>query len=251
MQAQGAVVRAAVEELADLLAWARQSTEPALSSATWLRCTPGGGFQPVVASRPQHKLPVIFGLGLARGLHITEPEVLEAVMNRTVQTVSFKSAMPALALGAVLMLFGPTAALAQRGGGGRGGHSGGAVSGRSFSGGGGRSYSAPAPSGRRYSGSARSYAAPYAGRGYSGGRSYYGGGYSGGGYHGGGAYYPGRFYPGRGYYWGGSFWARPYFGIGIGIPFGWGYYSGSGCGYYDGYGYWQPAPCYPNPYLGY
>lgn len=142
MQAQGAVVRAAVEELADLLAWARQSTEPALSSATWLRCTPGGGFQPVVASRPQHKLPVIFGLGLARGLHITEPEVLEAVMNRTVQTVSFKSAMPALALGAVLMLFGPTAALAQRGGGGRGGHSGGAVSGRSFSGGGGRSYSA-------------------------------------------------------------------------------------------------------------
>jgi hypothetical protein len=48
-------------------------------------------------------------------------------MNRTVQTVSFKSAMPALALGAVLMLLGPTAALAQRGGGGRGGHSGGVI----------------------------------------------------------------------------------------------------------------------------
>jgi len=34
-------------------------------------------------------------------------------MNRTVQTVSFKSAIPALALGAVLMLLGPAAALAQ------------------------------------------------------------------------------------------------------------------------------------------
>ena len=38
-------------------------------------------------------------------------------MNRTVQTVSFKSAMPALALGAVLMLLGPAAAFAQRGSG--------------------------------------------------------------------------------------------------------------------------------------
>jgi uncharacterized membrane protein YgcG len=56
-------------------------------------------------------------------------------MNRTVQTVSFKSAMPALALGAVLMLLGPPVALAQRGGGGHGGHSGGSYSGRSFSGG--------------------------------------------------------------------------------------------------------------------
>jgi len=183
-------------------------------------------------------------------------------MNRTVQTVSFKSAMPALALGAVLMLLGPTAALAQRGGGGRAGHSGGSFSGRSFSGGGGRGYSAPSYSGRNYSGNGRSYAAPYAGRSYAGGRSYaapyagrsYSGGrsYYGGGYYGGGGgYYPGRFYAGRGYYYGGRFWARPYFGIGIGIPFGWGYDSGYGCGYYDGYGYWQPAPCYPNLYSGY
>src|ERR1035437_3073948 len=177
-------------------------------------------------------------------------------MNRTVQTLSFKCAMPALALGAVLMLLGPTAALAQRGGGGRGGHSGGSFSGRSFSGGGGRRDSAPSYSGRSYSGGGRSYAAPYAGRSYSsGGRSYaapYAGrSYGGGHYGGGGGYYPGRFYSGQGYYYGGRFWARPYFGIGIGIPFGWGYNSGSGCGYYDGYGYWQPAPCYPTPSSGY
>jgi hypothetical protein len=68
---------------------------------------------------------------------------------------------------------------------------------------------------------------------------------------GGGGYYPGRFYAGRGYYYGGRFWARPYFGIGIGIPFGWGYSSVYGCGYYDGFGYWQPAPCYSNLYPGY
>jgi hypothetical protein len=178
-------------------------------------------------------------------------------MNRTVQTVSFKSAMPALALGAVLMLLGPTAALAQRGGGRSEGHSGGSFSGRSFSGGGGRQNSAPSYAGRSYSGGGRSYAAPYAGRSFSGGRSYaapYAGrSFSGGRtyYRGGGSYYPGRFYTGRGYYYGGRFWARPYFGIGIGIPFGWGYNSGAGCGYYDGYGYWQPAPCYPNVYSGY
>jgi len=166
-------------------------------------------------------------------------------MNRKVQTVAFKSAMLALALGAVLMLLGPTAALAQRGG--RGGHSGGSFSGRSFSGGGGRRYSAPSYSGRSYSGGGHSYAAPRAGRSYYGGRSYHGGGYYGRR----GGYYPGRFYAGRGYYYGGRFWARPYFGIGIGIPFGWGYDLGSGCGYYDGYGYWQPAPCYPNLYSGY
>jgi hypothetical protein len=132
--------------------------------------------------------------------------------------VSFQSALPALALGAMLMLFGPTAALAQHGGGERG---------RSFSGGGGHRYSAPS----------------YRGRSYSGGR-YYGGGY----YRGGGGFYPGRFYSGRGYYYGGRFWARPYYGTGVGIPFGWGYDRGYGCGYYDGYGYWRPAPCYVSPY---
>ena len=161
-------------------------------------------------------------------------------MNRTMQTVSFKFAVPALALGAVLMLLGPAAALAQRGDRGSGGRSGGSSSGRSVSGGGGRRYSAPSYSGRSYSGGGRSYAAPYAGRSYSGARSYSGGGY-----------YPGRFYAGRGYYYGGRFWARPYFGVGIGIPFGWGYNSGSSCGYFDGYGYWRPAPCYSNVYPGY
>ena len=88
-------------------------------------------------------------------------------MNRKVQTVSFKSAMPGLALGAVLMLLGPTAALAQRGSGERGGHSGGSSSGRSLSGGGERRYSAPSYSGRSYSGGGRSYATPYSGRDFT------------------------------------------------------------------------------------
>jgi hypothetical protein len=169
---------------------------------------------------------------------LTEAEG-KVLMKRTVQTRFLKSAMPALALGAFLTLLGPTAALAQRHGGGYGGHSGGGYSsGRSFSGGGysGR-YAGPSYSGR-YSGGGRSYAVPYS----------RGGGY----YRGGGSYYPGRFYAGHGYYYGGRFWARPYFGIGIGIPFGWGYDMGYGCGYYDGFGYWQPAPCYyPNIYSGY
>jgi hypothetical protein len=145
-------------------------------------------------------------------------------MNRTVLARSFKSVLPALALGAVLMFLGPTAALAQRGGGGHGGHFGGGFSGHSFAGGVGHGYSA-----------GRSYAVPNAGRSYYGGRGYYGGGRG---------YYPGRFYGGRGYYYGGRFWARPYFGYGIGIPFGCGYNLGYGCGYYDQFGYWQPAPCY-------
>jgi hypothetical protein len=146
-------------------------------------------------------------------------------MNRLVQTVLIRSAIPTLALGVVLMLVGPTAALAQRGNGG----------GRSTGG----SYSS-----RSFSGSGRSYAAPsYSGRGYQGGGRAYSGG--------GGGYYAGRFYAGRGYYYGGSFWARPYYGYGVGIPFGWGYYSGSGCGYYDGWGNWQPAPCYSNMSPGY
>ena len=221
----------------------------------WLSCTPSGGIQPTVHAPYGTRLFIIRSLELARGLHFTEPEVLEVHMNRTVQT--FKSAMPSLALVAVLMLLGPAAALAQRGGGGHGGHSGGSFSGRSFSGGGGRGYSAPSYSGRGYSGG-RSYAAPsYSGRSYSGGgRSYAAPSYSGRGYSGGrsnygGGYYPGRFYAGRGYYYGGRFWSRPYFGVGIGIPFGWGYDLGYGCGYYDGYGNWQPAPCYSNLYPGY
>ena len=208
------------------------------------------------AFTPRHDIShsVFKYIGLARRLHLAEPEGLEVVVNRIMQTVSFKSAMPALALAAVLMLLGPSAAMAQRGGSGHGGHSGGSFSGRSYSGGGGRSYSAPSYAGRSYSSGARSYATPYAGRSY-GARSYsapYAGrGYGGGYYGGGGGYYPGRFYAGRGYYYGGRFWARPYFGVGIGIPFGWGYNAGYGCGYYDGYGYWQPAPCYPNLYSGY
>ena len=52
-----------------------------------------------------------------------------------------KSVLPGLIMGAALMMLGPTTALAQRGGGGHGGHSGGGFSGRSFSGGGARSFS--------------------------------------------------------------------------------------------------------------
>jgi len=195
-------------------------------------------------------VPYFESLGIGTPLALSKPEVLEVLMNRTVQTVSSRLVMPALALGAVLLL-GPTTALAQHGG----GHSGGGFAGRSYSGGG-HGYSAPSYS-RGYSGSGHGYAAPYAGRAYSGGRSYaapYAGrSYPGwrGYYGGGGAYYPGRFYAGRGYYYGGRFWARPYFGVGIGIPFGWGYPSDYGCGYFDGYGNWQPAPCYPNYYSGY
>ena len=102
-------------------------------------------------------------------------------MNFTLRTRSYKPALPALALGAVLMLVGPMAAFAQRGNGGQGGGN----SGRSFSGGGSR-YSGPsagrnysgggrtyaAPSGRNYYGGGRSYVAPNGGRNYYGGRSY-------------------------------------------------------------------------------
>lgn len=59
-----------------------------------------------------------------------------------------------------------------------------------------------------------------------------------------GAYVDGRFYANRGYYYGGSFYARPYFGFGIAIPFGYGYSTRLGCGYYDGWGRYHPAPCY-------
>src|SRR5439155_3496865 len=95
---------------------------------------------------------------------------------------------------------------------------------------------------------------PYGGRAYSGRGNSYGGGrsYLGGGY-GGRGYSNGRFYAGRGYYYGGRLWARPYYGYGIGIPFGWGYNTDAGCGYYDGWGDWQPAPCYAGDsyYYGY
>src|ERR1022692_4522372 len=101
---------------------------------------------------------VVNGASFALG----RPEVMEVLMNRIAQTL--KSAMPAVVFGALTML-APTAALAQRGGGGHGG----GVSGHSFSGGG-RSYSAPAN--RGFSGGGRSYSAP-ANRGFSGGgRSY-------------------------------------------------------------------------------
>jgi len=54
----------------------------------------------------------------------------------------------------------------------------------------------------------------------------------------------GRFYPGRGYFYGGNFWARPYSGIGIGIPFGYGFNTNRGCGYVNNFGDFYPAPCY-------
>ena len=131
-----------------------------------------------------------------------------------------KSAVPALVLGAALMLLGPTAALAQRGGGGHGGHSGGGYSGRSFSG----AMRFSGGAGRGFSGGGRSFVAPStrAIRRLVAGaplQAAIGGGY----FVAEEAFFPGRFYAGRGYYYGGRFWARPYFGIGIGIPFGWGY----------------------------
>jgi len=97
-----------------------------------------------------------------------------------------------------------------------------------------------------YSGSNRGYAAPNRGFYNGGGRSYnsrnrYIAPYR--GYRGGG-FVSGRFYSGRGYFYGGSFWARPYFGIGSGIPFGYGYNTNRGCGYVDEWGDFYPAPCY-------
>ena len=81
-------------------------------------------------------------------------------------------------------------------------------------------------------GGARYYAAP---RYYAPSRAYYDGGFT-----------AGRFYAGRGYFYGGSFWARPFFGVGIGIPFGYGYRTPRGCGYVDEFGDFYPAPCYSN-----
>lgn len=111
-----------------------------------------------------------------------------------------------------LFLMSAPAALADRGGrnGGRGN------SGRGY-------YSAPRYNGY-YRGGGPRYVAPP--------RAYYGG------------YSPGRFYSGRGYFYGNRFWARPYFGIGIGIPFGFGYRTPRGCGYVDEWGDFYPAPCY-------
>lgn len=59
-----------------------------------------------------------------------------------------------------------------------------------------------------------------------------------------GGFRAGQFYQGRGYYYSGNFWARPYFGAGVGIPFGYGYRTPRGCGYVDGFGRFFPAPCY-------
>jgi hypothetical protein len=66
-----------------------------------------------------------------------------------------------------------------------------------------------------------------------------------------GSYVPGRFYSGRGYFYGDRFWARPYFGVGIGIPFGYGFRTNRGCGYVDGWGAFHPAPCYVGYDSGY
>ncbi|MBL8241918.1 MAG: hypothetical protein JNM66_31125 [Bryobacterales bacterium] len=126
---------------------------------------------------------------------------------------------------AALFLFTAPSALADRGG--RHGSSG-----RGYYSGGGRHYSAPQRN--FYRGHDRGY---YAGPRYvSGPRVVIRGGFT-----------PGRFYSGRGYYYGNRFWARPYFGIGVGIPFGFGYRTARGCGYVDEWGDFYPAPCY----LGY
>ena len=239
---------------------------PGSSGATY-SLTKGEGGRPDGRGEPW---PVVFSQSLPAALARSrlsfkdlelEPRMLyslrrftlEAVMTRTLRIFSLFTA---------LMLAGATVASAQHGGRGGGGGSG-----RSYSGGGGHGYSGGGRgySGHGYSGGGHSYSGGgnfYSrGRGYSGGgnsysrgRGYSGGGnsysrgrgYSGGGnsYYGGRGYSNGRFYAGRGYYYGGRFWARPYYGYGIGIPFGWGYDTGAGCGYYDGWGYWHPAPCY-------
>lgn len=96
-------------------------------------------------------------------------------------------------------------------------------------------FAAPSATAQRYGdhrNGHRSYAAP-ARRYVAPPRVYVGGGYR-----------PGRFYANRGYFYGGRFWARPYFGVGIGIPFGYGYRTPRGCGYVDGWGRFHPAPCY-------
>lgn len=150
-------------------------------------------------------------------------------MNRLARVLLNRS----VALGVILMLAGATSALAQRGG-GRGGYSGPGFS-----------------SGYRGYGGGRGYGSNwgYGGPSFRGGRGYNSFGSFGRGYDRGFA--AGRFYPGRGYFYGNRFWARPYFGVGVGIPFGYGYYSrayGPRCGFVDGWGYWQPAPCWVNPY---
>lgn len=129
-------------------------------------------------------------------------------------------------LGALLLLAGATSAFAQRGNGGYGGR-GGFHAGRGFA--------------------QRGYGGGFYGRGYAPSLVFRGGfGPGFGGYRAGpGAFRPGRFYAGRGYFYGNRFWARPYYGVGVGIPYGWGYRGLVGCGFYDGWGYWQPAPCYP------
>jgi hypothetical protein len=149
---------------------------------------------------------------------------------------SFQSSFPAV-IAAALLLTAPTA-LAQRGGrNGGGNHDGGSYrSGGNFGGGyrSGQTYSAPprAPQRRRALLLHRpSYVPP---------SSYYGD-----------SYYADRYYTGRVYFYCGSFLARPYFGVGLGIPFGYGYRTNRGCGYIDGWGDFHPAPCYQFYYDGY
>jgi hypothetical protein len=138
----------------------------------------------------------------------------EAVMKRT---------MHILAVTAALLLAAPAIASAQRGGPGHG------HPGRGYHGGD-RGYSARPNN--YYRGGPRYYAPPP--RAYYNPNAYRG-------------YVAGRFYPNRGYFYAGGFYARPYFGIGVAIPFGYGYATDLGCGYYDGWGRYHPAPCYyPN-----
>src|SRR3954453_5272780 len=111
----------------------------------WPRCTPAVVFSQSLLPRQRNKFLHLNYLPIGPRFALWGVVMLEALMNRTMW---FKSAVPAVALGAMLFLLGPTAAMAQRRG---GGHSGGGYSGRSYSGGSGRSYSAPS-NGRSYSG---------------------------------------------------------------------------------------------------
>jgi hypothetical protein len=131
-----------------------------------------------------------------------------------------KRTMHILAVTAALLLAAPAIASAQRGGPGHG------HPGRGYHGGD-RGYSARPNN--YYRGGPRYYAPPP--RAYYNPNAYRG-------------YVAGRFYPNRGYFYAGGFYARPYFGIGVAIPFGYGYATDLGCGYYDGWGRYHPAPCY-------
>jgi hypothetical protein len=166
------------------------------------------------------------------------------LMKRTVANFFGRSALPALALSA-MVLFSPVGAMAQRGGGhGGGGHAGGGSFGggaRGFSGGGARSFSGGGFSG----GGARGFSGGGGGgRSFEGSRGFVGGGSYGHGY---GGYEHGGYEHG-GYERGGHYRGGLYFGVGGGYGYGYGYPYGYA--YAPDYSYYDPsyyAPSYVAP----